>query len=130
MKLLLDTHVFIWWTCDPDTIPAQTLKALQNSSNEVFFSSAVSWEVQIKLAIGKITFREPWETIVRREVEKNSFRVLPVTLEHTFSLQNLPPIHKDPFDRMLIAQALTEECILVTNDTLISDYPDVAILWS
>jgi len=130
MKLILDTHVFIWWACEPEKIPAETLKAIQDSSNEVFFSSAVSWEVQIKLAIGKITFHEPWEIIVRREVGKNSFQVLPVTLEHTFSLHRLPPIHEDPFDRILVAQALTEKCTLVTNDNLISDYPDVAILWS
>lgn len=129
MKLLLDTHVFIWWTGSPDLLKTDLLETIKNPRNTLYVSAASSWEVQIKLSIGKIQFFEPWQTILEREIENNNITILPITLEHTFALQSLPPIHKDPFDRMLIAQAQVEDQILVTNDRFILEYPGTQTLW-
>lgn len=129
MKLLLDTHVFIWWVSEPNKIPKNVVTYIQDPGNYVFLSTASSWEVQIKIGIGKISFLEPWELIVRREIEQNSLEMLSVLLEHTFALGKLPLIHRDPFDRILMAQALSEELTLVTNDSFIRQYPDIKTLW-
>lgn len=129
MTFLLDTHVFIWWTCDPERIPAAAFHAICNPKNTLFFSTASSWEIQIKLGTGKLSFTEEWETILNREIEKNGIKILPINLSHTFALKRLPPLHRDPFDRMLIAQALTEELTFITNDAIVQSYPDVTIEW-
>jgi PIN domain nuclease of toxin-antitoxin system len=125
LNILLDTHIFLWWACEPERISQSAYKLIQDRENRIFFSAASSWEVQIKAGIGKLVFSEDWEIIVNREIEKNDIRILPVTLEHTFSLKKLPPLHKDPFDRMLIAQALTEKLVIITNDRFISQYPGI-----
>lgn len=129
MNLLFDTHTFIWWTCKPEMLPAKLILQLEDTAHTLFFSVASSWEVQIKIGIGKLSFKEGWASIVNREIETNGFQILPVMLEHTFRLKTLPPLHKDPFDRMLIAQALTEGYTIVTNDTFIRQYPDIDIIW-
>ena len=129
MSYLLDTHTLIWWATEPYRIPERTTAILRDPQNELYFSAASSWEVQIKIGIGKISFSQPWEIIVERETEKNSLIILPVTLEHTFILAKLPSLHKDPFDRMLIAQALTNNLTIVTNDRFIRSYPDVETVW-
>lgn len=125
MRYLLDTHVFLWWACEPEKISEKIALLIRNRENEILFSTASSWEVQIKAGIGKLSFSDEWENIVSREIEKNGFQVLPVTLQHTFALKDLPPLHKDPFDRMLIAQALAEGLTLVTDDKFIRQYPGV-----
>jgi PIN domain nuclease of toxin-antitoxin system len=129
MNYLLDTHTLIWWATDPERIPKRTIAILRHPQNELYFSAASSWEVQIKIGIGKISFSQPWETIVEREIEKNSLIILPVTLEHTFMLAKLPSLHKDPFDRMLIAQALSNNITIITNDRFICSYPEVKTVW-
>ena len=129
MNLLLDTHTFIWWSCNPDKLPNTLLDLLRNPMHTLFLSTASTWEVQIKIGIGKISFTEEWEKIVRREIENNSFQIMPVSLEHTFTLKTLPSLHKDPFDRMLIAQALTENFTIATNDSFIKQYPGIQTVW-
>ena len=129
MSYLLDTHTLIWWTAEPERIPERTTEILRDPRDELYFSTASSWEVQIRIGIGQISFSQPWETIVEREIEKNSLLILPVTLEHTFMLAKLPLLHQDPFDRMLIAQALTNNLTIVTNDRFIQSYPDVETVW-
>lgn len=129
MNLLLDTHTFIWWSCNPEKLPPNLLNLLKNPINTLFLSTASSWEVQIKIGIGKLSFTEDWEKIVTREIENNFIQIVPISLEHTFTLKKLPPIHKDPFDRMLIAQVLTENFIIATNDSFIKQYPDIQTVW-
>ncbi len=129
MNLLLDTHTFIWWSCNPEKLPLNLLNLLKNPVNTLFFSTASTWEVQIKIGIGKLSFTEDWEKIVTREIENNFIQIVPISLEHTFVLKKLPPIHKDPFDRMLIAQVLTENFTIATNDSLIKQYPDIQTVW-
>jgi PIN domain nuclease of toxin-antitoxin system len=83
----------------------------------------------IKSNLGKISFKHEWKLIIEREIENNGFRILPVTLEHTYYLNKLKPVHKDPFDRMLIAQAAVEDLIIITNDHFINSYEAVKTIW-
>ena len=129
MKLLFDTHSFLWWTTEPERLPARALQALSDAKTEMVLSSASAWEVRIKTAIGRLNLDTPWRTIVDREVVQNGLQLLPITFSHTDRLVQLELIHRDPFDRILIAQAINEEAMLVTGDSLIGQYPDVTVLW-
>ncbi len=129
MEILLDTHTFLWWSLQPDKLPAVVLEALQDPDNRVFFSTVSSWEAQIKTGLGKLILEESLRKIVERELVQNNWEVLPVTLHHTWKLEQLPPLHKDPFDRLLVAQALAENLVIATRDPLIHAYPDITTLW-
>jgi len=129
MNLLLDTHAFIWWTGDQSRLPQSLLEAIREPSNTVYLSVASSWEAMIKQGLGKLRFDEDWSNIIDREINQNAFLILPIKLEHTFALNRLPPLHRDPFDRMLIAQAIAEGFTLATRDPLVKQYPLVATVW-
>ena len=129
MDILLDTHTFLWWSLQPEKLPSAVFHAMKDPGNRIFFSAVSSWEAQIKIGLGKLILQDPLRKIVERELVKNNWEVLPVTLHHTWRLEQLPPLHKDPFDRLLIAQALVENIVLATKDPLIRPYPDVEILW-
>lgn len=127
--LLLDTHVFLWWSTDPDRVPTVVMDKLKSAASEVFLSAASSWEVQIKIGLGKLELAEPWETIVEKEVARNGIKLLPVTFTHTYRLHQLPPVHRDPFDRLLLAQSISEGLKLVSADAKLQDYPDAPLFW-
>lgn len=127
MKLLLDTHVFIWWDSDPAQLSATALAALRDPGNEVYVSVASVWEMVIKSQLGKLTLRLPLADIVSQQ-QTNGLRLLPVDLTHVLAVAELPPIHKDPFDRVLIAQANVEGAELVSADQAVRQYA-VNILW-
>ena len=127
MKLLLDTHAFIWWDSDPAQLSAPALAALRDPANEVWLSVASVWEMVIKAQLGKLTLRLPLADIVRQQ-QANGLQVLPVTLAHTLAVEGLPAIHKDPFDRVLIAQTNVEGAQLVSADQVVRQYP-VRVLW-
>lgn len=122
MKLLLDTHVVLWWLADDATL-ADDLKAMLDHEPDVFLSAATIWEVSIKQAIGKL--KEP--TDLPERIRESGFRELPVTSRHTIEAGRLPLIHRDPFDRMLVAQARCQNLTLVTRDPQILRY-DVSLL--
>jgi PIN domain nuclease of toxin-antitoxin system len=127
MKLLLDTHAFIWWDSDPSLLSAPALAALRDPANEVWLSVVSVWEMVIKAPLGKLTLRLPLADIISQQ-QANGLQILPVSLAHTLAVEGLPAIHKDPFDRLLIAQANVEGAELVCADQLIRQYP-VRILW-
>jgi PIN domain nuclease of toxin-antitoxin system len=127
MKLLLDTHAFIWWDSAPAQLSAPALAALRDPANEVWLSVASVWEMVIKCQLGKITLRLPLADVVTQQ-QANGVRILPVTLAHTLAVEGLPAIHMDPFDRLLIAQANVENAELVPADPAIRQYP-VRVLW-
>jgi PIN domain nuclease of toxin-antitoxin system len=129
MNLLLDTHTFLWWSLEPDKLPISIRKLLSASENRIVLSVVSSWEAQIKAGLGKLVLEESLETIIRREIETNGWEILPVTIAHTWRLADLPPLHRDPFDRMLITQAITEELSIVTKDPLIGSYSSVRTIW-
>lgn len=116
MRLLLDTHVFIWWADQQESLPATALSALNDEANELILSVASVWEMQIKVQLGKLKLSLPLEELVETQVETNDVRILPVELVHVLALDALPFHHKDPFDRLLIAQSIHEDVTLVSVD--------------
>lgn len=122
MNLLLDTHIFIWWEIALKNLSAQRVRMLKDSQNTLFLSLASIWEIQIKIQIGKFTFPKPLSEIIEGQQIINNLQILPITAEHIYELENLPFHHKDPFDRLLIAQAITENLTIVTDDAHFSAY--------
>ena len=128
MKLLLDTHTFIWWDSEPAKLSSQALALCQDRTNTLLLSVASVWEMQIKLQLGKLRVSLPLRDLIESQQQVNSLQVLPIGLSHVLALENLPAHHKDPFDRLLIAQANVEDAFLVSRDQVFSDYP-VKLLW-
>lgn len=122
MKLLLDTHLLLWAAGQPDLLPAAARRLLEDPQNELMFSPASLWEVAIKRGLGRDDFRvDP--RLLRRGLLDNGYSELPITSEHAVAVDGLPPVHKDPFDRMLVAQAMVEGVALLTADPLVAQYP-------
>ena len=128
MKVLLDTHAFIWWDSAPDKLSPQARAACQDRTNLLLLSVASAWEMQIKLQLGKLKLNLPLVEIIESQQQRNNIEVLPVALAHVLALQDLPPHHKDPFDRLLIAQANVEGATLLCNDPVFAKY-GVNTLW-
>ena len=128
MRLLLDTHVLLWWHDQPARLTATAYSAIKDLGNAVFLSVVNGWEIQIKAQLGKLTLPKPLRVLLQEEQATNGFRLLPVTLEHVYALDSFPLYHRDPFDRLLIAQAHQEGLILVTHDPQFSAY-SVPLLW-
>jgi len=128
MKLLLDTHAFIWWDGEPDRLPPLVREYCLDRANIVLLSVASVWEIQIKRQLGKLKLQMPLPEVVKGQQETNGLLILPITLAHVLELDSLPPHHKDPFDRLLIAQARAENAILVSSDSIFINY-DVKLLW-
>jgi PIN domain nuclease of toxin-antitoxin system len=122
MKLLLDTHLLLWAAGTPDRLPAGARSLLEDPQNEPIFSSASLWEVAIKQSLGRADFRVD-ARLLRRGLLDNGYGELQITSEHAVALDSLPPIHKDPFDRILIAQSMVEGITLLTADPLVAQYP-------
>jgi PIN domain nuclease of toxin-antitoxin system len=121
MKLLLDTHLLLRAAGDPESLSAAAKRHIVDPENTLLFSAASIWEIAIKNALGREDFRiEP--RILRRGLLDNGYEELPITSEHTVSIDTLRSVHKDPFDRILIAQALTEGVILLTSDRNLARY--------
>jgi PIN domain nuclease of toxin-antitoxin system len=128
MKLLLDTHTLIWMTSEPHKLSAAASIAITDSSNEVWLSIASIWEIQIKVQIGKLACNPPLAEMVQAQSTTNRLQILAVSLDHIYAIDALPFVHRDPFDRMLVAQANHEGLTLVTSDRVFAGYP-VATLW-
>jgi PIN domain nuclease of toxin-antitoxin system len=120
MNLLLDTHVFLWAIDNSPELSQKARDAIENGNNVVFVSAATAWEIAIKKAIGKL--KVPAGDYLE-EIKLHRFTPLDITTEHALTIENLPPHHKDPFDRMLVAQAQVENLTLVTRDPRIKAYP-------
>ena len=118
MSLLLDTHVILWWLADDPTL-ADEIKATLDHEPDVYVSAATIWEVAIKQAIGKL----PEPAGLPERIRDSGFAELPISSQHAMTAGRLPPIHRDPFDRMLVAQATVEGLTLVTSDPAIANYP-------
>jgi PIN domain nuclease of toxin-antitoxin system len=122
MKLLLDTHAFIWWDSNPAQLSAAALTALRDSANTVLLSVVSVWEIIIKAHLGKLHHRLPIADLVMRQ-QANGLELLPVSVQHVLAVDGLPHIHKDPFDRLLISQAIVEGAELVSVDQTLARYP-------
>lgn len=118
MRLLLDTHVLLWWLGNTGDLSVEATHAVGDPENAVFVSAASVWEISIKQAMGKLPARED----LLQEIDRNGFFPLPIGMEHAEEAGRLPRLHGDPFDRMLIAQARLEDLTLVTRDRNIAGY--------
>jgi PIN domain nuclease of toxin-antitoxin system len=122
MRLLLDTHILLWAALAPDHLPTQARALLEDERNILMFSVASLWEVAIKRSLGRDDFRvDP--RLLRRGLLDNGYEELPVMGHHAVAADGLPPFHKDPFDRLLVAQSLTEGITLLTVDPAVARYP-------
>jgi len=122
MRLLLDTHALVWW--DTGTLPATVVRRIQRAS-EVFVSAATAWEIAIKASLGRLRMTSS----VAEVAASYGFRELPVTFAHAHRVLALPTLHRDPFDRLLVAQAMTEELTVVSRDRALAGY-GVSLVWS
>jgi len=127
MRLLLDTHIWLWWQMAPEKIKPATRRIIADSANTVFLSTVSSWELAIKIAVGKLKLPKPLDEMLPECLLADDIKTLALHHHHCFELQNLPMHHRDPFDRMLIAQARQEEMTIVTADTMLQRY-DVELL--
>ncbi len=122
MKILLDTHLLLWVARDPDKLSAEALELLGSTENKLFFSVASLWEIAIKKGLGRSDFQVD-ARLLYRELLEHGYNELVISGEHAVMVDALPPIHKDPFDRILIAQAMKEGFLLLTKDAAIAKYP-------
>lgn len=128
MKVILDTHVFIWWDSEPEKLSLRARSLCEDPQNQLVLSVASLWEMQIKLQLGKLTLSTSLSSIVAAQQEANELQLLTIQPDHTYALDNLPSLHKDPFDRMIVAQAITEGLRLISHDDIVRKYP-VDVEW-
>jgi PIN domain nuclease of toxin-antitoxin system len=128
MNLLLDTQAFLWWSTARGKLSAAAHSACQDRTNTLIVSVVCAWEMQIKLQTGKLTLTVPLEQLIQVEQQVNNMQVLPVLLPHVIALGSLPLHHKDPFDRLIIAQATAENLSVVSSDGALRQYP-ITVIW-
>ena len=122
MRYLLDTHTFLWFVWDSPLLSAPARLLIEEPTNEVLLSIASVWEVAIKAGYGKLTLTQPVQTFFEQQLARNQIRLLPIELSHAARVATLPPHHRDPFDRVLVAQCLTESLTLISVDTILDSY--------
>ncbi len=130
VRLLLDTHVFLWFVNSASPLAGtQALSLLQDTRNELLLSVASVWEMAIKVGIGKLALAQPLETFVPAQTRANSISLLPIEPRHAFEVARLPFHHRDPFDRLLIAQSLIEQIPLLSADAAFDAYAGLQRIW-
>jgi len=127
-RLLLDTHVFLWWVADDPNLTAKARRAIADANNDCCLSLASCWEMAIKSSLGKLRLTKSVGRFVSEQLAANGFTLLNIELRHVAKIEKLPFHHRDPFGRLLIAQAITEKLIVVSADSVFSDY-EVSLLW-
>jgi PIN domain nuclease of toxin-antitoxin system len=120
MTVLLDTNSFLWWVADAPRLSRRARKAIESS--DCLLSIASCWEMAIKASLGRLQMPSPLDRFLQRQIEVNGFQLLPVSLEHAAAVRDLPFHHRDPFDRLLAAQARHEEIAIVTSDDVFGSY--------
>ena len=128
MRLLLDTHTFLWAVLDDSRLSDKARTLMLNADNELLVSPASHWEIAIKISLGKYTLNDDFETFIERQTVYSEFTPLPISVKHAALVATLPFHHRDPFDRMLVAQAICEGIPIVSIDRLLDAY-SVARIW-
>ena len=128
MKVLLDTHAFLWWITDSPKLSARARKVIQDSNNELFFSAASGWEIAIKAQLGRLQLPDNLEQFIMEQLSLNAILVLPIQLHHALRVYTLPQYHRDPFDRIIVAQSQIENLPILTTGTQITPYT-VETIW-
>ena len=128
MRYLLDTHTFLWWATDDLALPETVQAIVADTANDIFFSAVSAWEIAIKTRLRRTGFQEEAIQRIPEQITANGLLILRVEIEHTLRVAALPLLHRDPFDRLLIAQAQMEDLAILTADPSIARY-DVAVAW-
>jgi PIN domain nuclease of toxin-antitoxin system len=128
LKLLLDTHVFLWWITDDSRLSPKARELISDGQNELFLSAASAWEIAIKAQIGRLQLSDKPDILIPDQLSKNAIETLPVYLRHALHVFDLPGHHRDPFDRMIIAQAKLEDLPIISSDKIFGQY-QVEVVW-
>jgi PIN domain nuclease of toxin-antitoxin system len=128
MRILLDTHAFLYWIMDSDRLSRRAREVFLDSGSELLWSAASSWEVSIKYALGRLELAKPPKEIFPEQLRRQRIGSLPVEHSHAFRVAELPLHHRDPFDRLLVAQAQVERVPILSRDQALRDY-DVEVIW-
>jgi PIN domain nuclease of toxin-antitoxin system len=128
MRLLLDTHTFLWFLSDDAQLSDPARKLIEDGANEILLSMASLWEMAIKISLGKLTIDGPFDTFIPEQLAINSIGLLGITLAHTVAITTLPFHHRDPFDRLLAAQSMADSVPIVSRDTVLDAY-GVVRMW-
>jgi PIN domain nuclease of toxin-antitoxin system len=123
MRLLLDTHVLIWIILDPDKLSKRVESLFVDRNHEIFISIVSIWEMQIKTQLGKLSFNLPLAELIESQQQVNDLQLLSIKTSHIYALDQLPNAHRDPFDRLLVTQAMIEQMPLLSADTMFDQYP-------
>lgn len=121
--MLLDTHVFLWWVDDSPKLSERSRDIIADEHNEILFSVVSAWEIVIKVGVGKLSLTDPPDTFIPEQLSQNDMEILPMSLDHALRVHELPDHHKDPFDRLLVAQSLVEGIPVISADPGVSRYP-------
>ncbi len=128
MKALLDTHAFLWWISDDPRLSEKAREIIADGRNELFFSAASGWEISIKAGLGRLEVPEDLQRFISYQLSRNAIQVLPIYLSHALHTGSLPVHHRDPFDRILVSQAILEQIPLLSADPQLSHSP-VEVVW-
>ncbi|KAB2833543.1 MAG: type II toxin-antitoxin system VapC family toxin [Candidatus Dadabacteria bacterium] len=128
MNLVLDTHAFLWIVSDDKKLSRKTKKLFLNKSNDIYLSAASIWEMAIKISLGRLTLDEPLESFIETHAVGNNIKILDIKSKHLYKIENLPFHHRDPFDRIIIAQCMIENYFIVGSDKAFDSYP-VSRVW-
>lgn len=128
MRALLDTNSFLWFISGSDRLSNNAHNFIADLSNELVLSVSSLWEIAIKISLGKLELLRPFEQLIREQLRENSIDILPIELEHLSKVIDIPFHHRDPFDRLIIAQAVTEDIPVISSDTIFKKYT-VEVIW-
>lgn len=128
MNVLLDTHAFLWWIDNNPKLSSRASGIISDAGNAIFLSAVSGWEIVIKARLGKLTLPDDLERFIADQLVTNAFSGLPIQLSHALHVYTLPPIHRDPFDRILVAQSQLEDMPILTADLQIAKY-SVEVIW-
>jgi PIN domain nuclease of toxin-antitoxin system len=129
LKLLLDTQCFLWWFTEPQRLNSDAIEQIVAEDNELFLSVASAWEIAIKVSVSKLLLPEPVDVYVASRMQRLGIKYLDIVFPHVCQVATLPLLHRDPFDRILIAQTQIEQLTLVTADEILTKY-GVSLLWA
>jgi PIN domain nuclease of toxin-antitoxin system len=128
MRVLLDTHAFLWFISGSKKLSSVARNIIADLDNEVFLSAASLWEIAIKVSLGKLDLIQPYEKLIPEQLQQEEIRTLPIEIDHLTNMIKLPFHHRDPFDRLIIAQGIVEGFPIVSSDPVFTNYP-VKIMW-
>ncbi|MBU1342570.1 MAG: type II toxin-antitoxin system VapC family toxin [Proteobacteria bacterium] len=128
MRALLDTNAFLWFISGSDRLSGKARDYMADFNNDLILSTASLWEIAIKTSLGKLELLSPFDQLIPAQLEKNAINVLPIELDHISAIINLEVHHRDPFDRLIIAQGITEQIPVITSDAMFTRYP-VKVIW-